>query len=301
MTTIKRMTRREALKNLGLLATGAFLLGSSDVLTSCSSDNGKKRIVFYFTGSGNSLYVAKHLSEKPLSIPQVLQGDQFEFEADEIGFVFPDYQGKAPSIVQEFVQKVKLKADYMFTIITYGMDNCLVTELWEQYAAQYGIKFDYINVVLMQDVYLTMFDQDQQRTLAAEKDEEIHIIRRVEDINSQRKWIYEFTPEQHQRGEMLMNMVSRNPIYPITSQALLRVDRNLCVGCGTCVDVCPKKCYSFGSQGITNTGDCAYCLACANNCPQKAIKLVREPNPNARYRHPKITLQEIVRSNRQHG
>ena len=42
MTTIKRMTRREALKNLGLLATGAFLLGSSDVLTSCSSDNGKK-------------------------------------------------------------------------------------------------------------------------------------------------------------------------------------------------------------------------------------------------------------------
>ena len=46
MTTIKRMTRREALKNLGLLATGAFLLGSSDVLTSCSSDNGKKRIVF---------------------------------------------------------------------------------------------------------------------------------------------------------------------------------------------------------------------------------------------------------------
>ena len=120
MTTIKRMTRRGALKNLGLLATGAFLLGSSNVLTSCSSDNGKKRIVFYFTGSGNSLYVAKHLSEKPLSIPQVLQGDQFEFEADEIGFVFPDYQGRAPSIVQEFAQKVKLKANYMFTVITYG-------------------------------------------------------------------------------------------------------------------------------------------------------------------------------------
>ena len=123
----------------------------------------------------------------------------------------------------------------------------------------------------------------------------------VEDINTQRKWIYEFTPEQHQRGEMLMNMVSRNPIYPITSQALLRVDRDLCVGCGTCVDICPKKCYSFGNNGITNNGDCVYCLACANNCPQKAIKLVREANPNARYRHPKITLQEIVRANHQRG
>ncbi|MBQ9500492.1 MAG: hypothetical protein IJR56_10370, partial [Bacteroidaceae bacterium] len=74
----------------------------------------------------------------------------------------------------------------------------------------------------MQDVYLTMFDQDQQRALYEQKNEEGQIAQVVEDINTQRKWIYEFTPEQHQRGEMLMNMVSRNPIYPITSQALLR-------------------------------------------------------------------------------
>ena len=202
MTTIKRMTRREALKNLGLLASGAFILGTSNVLTSCTSDNGKKRIVFYFTGSGNSLYVAKHLSAQPLSIPQVLQGDQLEFEADEIGLVFPDYQGKAPSIVQEFAQKVKLKADYMFSVITYGLDNCLVTELWEEYAKQYGWHFNYINVVLMQDVYLPMFNQDQQRTLYEQKDEEGQIARVVEDINTRREWIYEISPEAHQRGEI---------------------------------------------------------------------------------------------------
>ena len=293
------MTRREALKNLGLLATGAFMLGTG-VLTSCTSEN-KKRIVFYFTGSGNSLYVAKHLSAQPLSIPQVLQGDQFEFEADEIGFVFPDYQGRAPSIVQEFAQKVKLKANYMFTVITYGLDNCLVTELWEQYAKQYGISFDYINVVLMQVVFLTMFDQDQQRTLAAEKDEEGQIAKVVEDIESQRKWIYEFTPEQHQRGEMLMNMVSRYPIYPARSQTLFRVETALCIGCGTCVDVCPKGLYRLDSTGVVHEGDCVYCLSCANNCPQKAIKLNMERNPEARYRHPKITLPEIKRANKMHG
>jgi len=300
MTELKKMTRREALKNLGLLTAGTFML-TTGTMTSCSEDKGKKRLVFYFTGSGNSLYVAKHLTATPISIPQVLQGSKFEFEADEIGFVFPDYQGKAPSIVQEFAQKVKLKANYMFSVITYGLDNVLVTELWAEYAAQYGMKFNYINVVLMQDVYLTMFDQDQQRTLYDQKDEEGQIAKVVEDIDSRREWIYEISPEAHQRGEMMMQMVSRMPIYPITSQALLKVDRDLCVGCGTCVKVCPKKCYSFGNNGVTNTGDCAYCLACANNCPQKAIKLVREANPNARYRHPKITLQEIVRANQQRG
>ena len=108
----KTMTRREALKDIGLLASGAFLL-SSGLIASCSNSNGRKRIVFYFTASGNSLYVAKHLSEKPISIPQVLKNGPMEFEADEIGLVFPDYQGKAPNIVQEFAQKVKLKANYM--------------------------------------------------------------------------------------------------------------------------------------------------------------------------------------------
>jgi len=300
MTTLKTMTRREALKNISLLTAGTFMLTNS-MMASCKQENNKKRIVFYFTGSGNSLYVAKHLSEKPISIPQVLQGDQFEFEADEIGFVFPDYQGKAPSIVQEFAQKVKLKANYMFSVITYGLDNCLVTELWAEYAKQYGMEFDYINVFLTQDVYLTMFDQDQQRTLAAQKDEEGQLAKIVDDINSRKEWIYEITPEAHERGEMIMNMVSRMPIYPVRSEQLLRIDRDLCVGCGTCTQVCPKKCFSFGNMGVTNNGECAYCLACANNCPQKAIKLMREANPNARYRHPKITLQEIVRSNMQHG
>ncbi len=30
-------------------------------------------MVFYFTGTGNSLYVAKRLEENPISIPQVMR------------------------------------------------------------------------------------------------------------------------------------------------------------------------------------------------------------------------------------
>ncbi len=31
-------------------------------------------MVFYFTGTGNSLYIAKQIEENPLSIPQVMRG-----------------------------------------------------------------------------------------------------------------------------------------------------------------------------------------------------------------------------------
>ena len=44
---------------------------------------------------------------------------------------------------------------------------------------------------------------------------------------------------------------------------------------------------------------CDFCLACVQNCPFKAIDLDRDKNPKARYRHPKISLKEIVQSNHQ--
>lgn len=31
-------------------------------------------MVFYFTSTGNSLYAAKHFSDAPVSIPQVMRG-----------------------------------------------------------------------------------------------------------------------------------------------------------------------------------------------------------------------------------
>ena len=44
-------------------------------------------MVFYFTGTGNSLYVAKQIEEEPLSIPQVMQTGNSEFTSDSIGIV----------------------------------------------------------------------------------------------------------------------------------------------------------------------------------------------------------------------
>lgn len=51
-------------------------------------------MIFYFTATGNSLYVAKKLSENPISIPQVKQGSSFE--DDVIGIVSPVYCGEIP-------------------------------------------------------------------------------------------------------------------------------------------------------------------------------------------------------------
>lgn len=48
-------------------------------------------MLFYFTGTGNSLYAAKGIEKNPLSIPQVMRGTELDFSAEQIGIVAPIY------------------------------------------------------------------------------------------------------------------------------------------------------------------------------------------------------------------
>ena len=79
-------------------------------------------MLFYFTGTGNSLYVARQIEETPISIPQVLHQENLNFKDEKIGIVYPVYAGEAPKIVLEFLEKATFETDYFYLILTYGKD-----------------------------------------------------------------------------------------------------------------------------------------------------------------------------------
>lgn len=57
--------------------------------------------IFYFTGTGNSLYIAKKFGGELYSIPQVLKGNEYVFEDEKIGIIFPTYGFSVPTIVKK--------------------------------------------------------------------------------------------------------------------------------------------------------------------------------------------------------
>ena len=50
---------------------------------------GENTLLFYFTATGNSLYVAKQLENDPISIPQELRKANRHYISDSIGIVCP--------------------------------------------------------------------------------------------------------------------------------------------------------------------------------------------------------------------
>ncbi|MBN2697099.1 MAG: 4Fe-4S binding protein [Bacilli bacterium] len=51
------------------------------------------------------------------------------------------------------------------------------------------------------------------------------------------------------------------------------VDKELCIGCGQCVEVCPVEAIHMENGIAVINDDCIACGACVNECPVSAITL----------------------------
>lgn len=306
-----KMTRRSALKRMSALVVST-VVGASGLLSLASCDERKKkRVVLYFTGTGNCLYVARRLAGEAgelLSIPQLMKQQRFDIEADEIGLVYPIYGHMPPYMVRQFVQKAKLKAGYKFAVLTYGARKCDAVEIWDGISRKAGNGFDYINTLVMVDNWLPNFDMNEQIKMDKHIPENLEKI--AADIAAARHWYEPVTAEEREmhRGFMAYTGLDPEVGFLMKSEKYFTVT-DACIGCGVCVSVCPRNNYELTAQGVKMQGDCEFCFACIQNCPQKAIRFAKngqdpflrngEKNPNARYRNEHVSLMDIKRANSQ--
>lgn len=311
MNTEDKMTRRSALKRMSTFLASTVLTSSGLLsLASCKAQT-RKRVVLYFTGTGNCLYIARQLagdSGEVLSIPQLMKQNRFEIEADEIGIVYPIYGHMPPNMVRRFIQKAQLKADYKFAILTYGNRKCNAVEIWNEISQRAGKRFDYIHTLIMVDNWLPNFDMNEQVLIDKHIPENLQKI--TADLAQQKRAHEPVTEEERQQHAEFLKRTGINPSigFLLKSEDYFTAT-DACIGCGACVSVCPKGNYKLGSQGVKIQGECEFCFACIQNCPQKAIQfapneqdpLLRngEKNPNARYRNEHVSLMDIKLANNQ--
>ncbi len=300
------MTRRGALKRMGVAVAGALMSTSGLLsLTSCEKKY-LKRVILYFTGTGNCLYVARQLAgqnSELLSIPQLMKQNEIVIEADEIGLVYPIYGHMPPNMVRQFIKKAKLKADYKFAVLTYGNRKCSAVEIWDEISRKAGVAFDYINTLIMVDNWLPNFDMNEQILIDKHIPENLDKINA--DISARKKWHEPVTDEERAQHQGFMRFTGIDPEtgFMLQSENCFTVT-DACIGCGACVAVCPKGNYRLTSQGVKTEGNCEFCFACIQNCPQKAIQFVKnekdpllrngEVNPNARYRNEHVSCHRII-------
>ena len=61
----------------------------------------------------------------------------------------------------------------------------------------------------------------------------------------------------------------------VNNSSSLQLDRESCVGCGLCAEVCPHAVFKVGNHAarVADAEACMECGACALNCPVSAIEV----------------------------
>ncbi len=248
--------------------------------------------VLYFTGTGNCLAVAKKIGGKVLSIPQEIGKESLVYEDDAIGIIYPVYCRYAPKMVRDFLVKAKFITPYLFIVGTYGNEDGACNYYIEKFAKENGIKFNYINTLLMVDNYLPAFEIEDQINKLSVKCTDYALDCIIKDINARKNFVAPVSGLDMQDSERAMQYIPKQDEGRECEEYIVQ---DKCVRCGICVKVCPA-----GNITLTDkpsfASKCETCYACIHACPQYNIRLPKVLS-EVRWRHPEVSLEEIITAN----
>ena len=255
--------------------------------------------IYYFSGTGNSLKIAKNLSEKLeecelVPIARVWEDDHLTSSSEKVGFIFPLYYAGLPKIVYDFLSKIELaKSNYFFTVITNAGD--INNTPLQQIETILNTKSKTLSAgffITMPNNYIIGYDvhsEARQKEFFEEAIKNIEIIHKTVEKNEKNlgKDIFE---KRRIKSEKF-NKSFRDNVYE-SDKSFYAEDT--CTSCGICVKVCPVDNITL-EEGIPQwQHKCQQCLACINFCPEKCIQIGDKTLKTQRYHHPEITFKDIV-------
>jgi len=247
--------------------------------------------IYYFSGTGNSLtaarYIAEKLDGKLIPIPAVMKEKNVKLEADVVGVVFPAFYATndcgVPPIIERFINKLEnFDLKYIFAVCTHGgMPGTTIANLRKAIKARGG-KLAAGFVVKMSNKNVA--EAKRQKMLVKQK-KKLEAI--CEYVNTRREGKFEtrgllrkilLAPLRLLEKPIFLHRYRRlsgtsswsfSELIPLADRSF-RTNEN-CIGCGTCVRVCPVNNIKLVDGKPVWQHHCETCYSCYTWCPKNAI------------------------------
>lgn len=282
--------------------------------------------IFYFSGTGNSLVVARNIASKLkadlVSIPKAMKEDNLKIDSDIIGIVFPSYFAQIsglPLIVERFIKKIEnIKLLRIFAVCTCGGYECvnalpslarldkIIRSCGGKLSAQYSTRLPMNNL----DYHIPIpINKDQDIIIRNSKIKVENICDRIIANKGTR---YRFSkslfnllmiPLFKMMYPVVVNVIrqkAKEPagrqfkyleLMPLTDKSI--TVNNRCNGCGTCVKICPVNNIRIIDKKLEFQHRCEICFACDEWCPSGAITHWSRMN-GVKYHHPEVKISDML-------
>lgn len=251
-------------------------------------------MILYFSGSGNSLSIAKKLAEK-LNEQVMPLRDAISIDLTKekrIGLVYPTYWLDAAKPVRDLVPKLNINPSaYVFIVITYGAQTNNAVWSVRRLLSKKGIKVAYCNKIRVPDSSATGFGRNPNEQMWKFEKYEPRMKQIIDDLVNERHG-------SHYGGFDPFGWLLNRPGIAEKTQKATQPDTNTdkCVGCGICSKICPQENITLVDGKAKIGNQCAMCLACLHFCPHQAMEISHKPTPKElQYHHPDIQLKNMMK------
>lgn len=244
-------------------------------------------MVLYFSGTGNSQFVAiqiaKKIDDEVISINQYLKrGRKASFQSERpFVFVAPTYSWRMPRVVENWILETDFKGSRNAYFILTCDSSCGNAGIYiQKLCEKKGLLFCGLSPVQMPENYLAMFPTPSaSECLAIVEKAKPHIGTLAEQIRSGRHFA--------RLPVTLRDKLESGPVNPLFYKLLVH-DKgfsvcNDCVSCGKCALRCPLNNIEMTDGKPVWKGNCTHCMACIGGCPAGAIQY--KSKSKDRHRH----------------
>ena len=246
-------------------------------------------MILYFSGSGNSKYVARRLADalgEPLCSmnDRIKSGDTTPVETGKrLIIVTPTYAWRIPRIVREWLLSTVLTgAKQAWFVMTCGSEIGNAGKYNHALCQEKGLTCMGTAQIIMPENYIAMFDAPQAaeaRQIVAKAEPDID--RAIAAIAAGEQ----FPPTRNNLYDRFMS----GPVNPIFYSCFVKAKAftasDACVGCGQCAERCPMSNITLQNERPLWGGSCTHCMACICYCPTEAIEYGKKSPGKPRYHY----------------
>ncbi len=244
-------------------------------------------MILYFTGTGNSRYIAEILVEKLQdsltdAARCIKAGEQPVFASEKpYVVVSPVYAWQLPRVLAEWLRRCRFTGnDRIYFVLTCGDSIGAAGDHLEALCTALGLVYRGTAAVVMPENYLVMFTPT-----APEEDAGIfaHATAQTEQLAAQIQSDTMFdTLKITSVGRLCSGIVNRCFYTFYIGAKKFRAD-DRCISCGKCVESCMLNNIVLRDGKPVWGKACTHCMACICRCPTKAIEYGRQTKGRRRY------------------
>jgi NAD-dependent dihydropyrimidine dehydrogenase PreA subunit len=257
-----------------------------------------KTTIYYFTGTGNSLEVAKDLgallaAEEPQPIAALRDQETVTPEGETIGLVFPVYDWNMPAIVERFIKRLDLTGvNYIFAVATCNFLPGGALDRLDLLLRESGKKLSGGFVIRMPGNYLCLYGANSERIQRWKFRRKDAAVKRIAELVSSGR------EARIEHPGLLFDRLFAHKFYkePNTINQCDQsfwVDPERCTRCGICQKVCPVQNIEYVNGTPQWLHGCEQCFACIQLCPKEAIQYGKNTEGRKRYKNPRITMADL--------